>query len=250
MDGHEAFLSARDKLVFARTGYGGRVGFGSRPVLLVVDANYAFCGEKPRPILEAVELWHNSCGEDAWRGVEAIARLVEVARARRVPIVYTTGISRPVAGDFGLGRWPDKCPPIAGDDPGRSYEIVAPIAPRACDIVIEKGMPSAFFGTSLHAYLISLAADTLIVCGVATSGCVRATVVDGFSYTYRMIVVEEATFDRGEASHWINLFDMDMKYADVLKLDDVVDHLSTVDVGLFDQQMPALCEGDQPLVRS
>src|SRR5579862_7371827 len=212
MIGHERFLSARDKLVFAKTGYGGRVGFGSRPVVLVVDVSYAFCGEKPLPILEAIAVSHNSCGEDAWQAVEAIRRLLDAARLKRVPIFYTTGFASPIAGHFGLGRWTDKCPPEADADPVRSNEIVAPIAPRPSDIVIEKTMPSAFFATNLTSYLINLGADTVIVCGVATSGCVRATVVDGFSHNYRMIVVEEGTFDRGEASHWISLFDMDMKY--------------------------------------
>jgi hypothetical protein len=71
---------------------------------------------------------------------------------------------------------------------------------------------------------------------------VRASVVDGFSHNYRMIVVEEATFDRGEAPHWINLFDMDLKYADVMTISSVLGHLDTVEAGLFDEQMPVLAE--------
>jgi nicotinamidase-related amidase len=240
MDGYQRFLSERDRLVFAKAGYGGRVGFGARPVVLVVDVSYAFCGEKPLPILEAVAEWPNSCGEDAWRAIEVIRRLLQAARDRRLPIIYTTGFSRPIAGEFGLGRWTDKFPPEAAVDPVKSNEIVAPIAPWPHDIVIEKTMPSAFFATNLTSYLINLGADTIIVCGVATSGCVRASVVDGFSRNYRMIVVEDGTFDRGEASHWINLFDMNMKYADVLKLDDVLARVEMIEPGIFDTQMPVL----------
>jgi nicotinamidase-related amidase len=240
MIGHERFLTELDKEVFPRTGYGGRVGFGERPVVLVIDVSYSFCGEEPLPLLEAVEQYHNSCGERAWTAVGVIERLLEAARAKRIPVIYTTGPGRPIAGDFGAGRWIDKCPSEADDQHPRAQEIVAPIAPHPDDIVIEKTFPSAFFATNLVPYLVNLNADCVIACGVATSGCVRASVVDGFSHNYRMIVVEEGTFDRIEASHWINLFDMDMKYADVMQFDSILEHLDTVAPGLFDQQMPVL----------
>lgn len=240
MIGHERFLTELDKAVFPRTGYGGRVGFGQRPVVLVIDVSYSFCGDEPLPLLEAIEQYHNSCGERAWTAVAAIERLLAVARGKRIPVIYTTGFDHPIAGDFGVGRWIDKCANEAADQHPRAQQIVAPIAPQPNDIVIEKNVPSAFFTTNLVPYLVSLRADCVITCGVATSGCVRASVVDGFSHNYRMIVVEEATFDRIEASHWINLFDMDMKYADVMQLDDVLRHLETIATGLFDCEMPVL----------
>jgi nicotinamidase-related amidase len=240
MNGHEAFLTELDKLVFPRTGYGARVGFGQRPVVLIVDVSYSFCGEEPLPILEALDLYHNSCGDRAWAAVGAIERLVEVARAKRLPVIYTTGYDHPIAGDFGLGRWADTCPGESEDQNERAQQIVAPIAPREHDILIRKTMPSAFFATNLVSYLINLQADTVITCGVATGGCVRASVVDGFSNNYRMIVVEDGTFDLIEASHWVNLFDMDMKYADVMTVESVLDHLATLEPGLFDRQMPVL----------
>jgi nicotinamidase-related amidase len=243
MRGWDRFLTERDKELFPKTGYGGRVGFGARPVVLVIDVSYGFCGEAPEPILEAVETYHNSCGEEAWEGLDAIERLLAAARTKRVPVLYTTGYDYPIAGDFGLGRWADKCPAEADDQNERANEIVEKIAPHPHDVVIAKTMPSAFFGTNLASYLTKLQADSVIVCGTATSGCVRATVIDGFSYTYKMIVVEEATFDRGQASHWINLFDMDMKYADVVGIDPAVEALSSLSPGLFDEQMPVLRQG-------
>lgn len=133
----------------------------------------------------------------------------------------------------------DKNPRHAEDDT-HANEIVAEIAPRPGDIIIEKNKPSVFFGTLLASYLVDLHADSLIVCGTTTSGCVRATVVDAFSYNYKVTVVTEATFDRGEASHWVNLFDMDHKYADVTPLSEVLGQLSRLDTGLFDSQMPSL----------
>lgn len=242
MINHEQFLSERDKLVFAKSGHGKRVGFGKRPVVLIIDVNYGFCGETSEPILESIETYHNSCGEEAWAGVAAIERLIAAARDKRLPVIYTTGFDQPIAGTFGLGRWNDKVPGEAADMNERANRIVAPIAPRAHDIVISKTMPSAFFATNLASYLVYLAADTVLVCGTTTSGCVRASVVDGFSHNYRMIVVEEGTFDRGQASHAINLFDMDMKYADVEPLDSVLSYIDSLEPSLFDSEMPILAQ--------
>jgi hypothetical protein len=92
MISHEQFLSERDKLVFEKSGYGNRVGLGERPVILIIDVNYAFCGEEPLPILESIEAYHNSCGEEAWEGIAAIERLIATVREKRVPIIYTTGM--------------------------------------------------------------------------------------------------------------------------------------------------------------
>jgi nicotinamidase-related amidase len=102
---------------------------------------------------------------------------------------------------------------------------VAEIAPSERDLVIEKRKPSAFFGTTLASHLVSLKVDTLIICGTSTSGCVRATVTDAFSYDYRVAIAEEATFDRGQASHAMALFDLDMKYANVTPVDEIVTYL-------------------------
>ena len=92
------------------------------------------------------------------------------------------------------------------------------IAPQKSDIVIQKLKPSPFFGTPLLSHLINLKIDTLIVTGCTTSGCVRAAVVDAFSYNYPVLLVEDCSFDRGQLSHAVNLFDMNQKYANVISL--------------------------------
>jgi nicotinamidase-related amidase len=115
----------------------------------------------------------------------------------------------------------------AATDWRRANSIPDPIAPVDGETVIQKTKPSAFFGTPLVSYLVAAAADTLIVTGTTTSGCVRATVIDAFSNNYRTIVVEDGVFDRGEASHRINLFDMHAKYADVQTTDEVLNYLAT-----------------------
>jgi nicotinamidase-related amidase len=240
----DQFLTDRDKRVFASSGYGKRAGFGDRPVVLVIDVNYNFVGDRPEPIEESVKRWRNSCGAEGWEAAERIATLTDVARAQGVPVLYSTGMaSRPDG--FDRGRWKDKNTRNAEDlTPQRAdgNTIIAPIAPRPEDIVIEKGKPSVFFGTLLTSYLVDLQADSIIACGTTTGGCVRATVIDGFSHNFRMAVVEECTFDRGQASHAINLFDMHQKYADVVPLAETLDYLRGLPQGLFDARMPALSQ--------
>jgi nicotinamidase-related amidase len=244
--GWDKYLSERDKQLFPFVGFGQLAGFGRRPVVLAVDVSYAFTGDRSdESIFESVAKWPNSCGAEAWDGVASIGTLLESARAKRLPIFYTTGSNRPVAGEFGLGRWADKMErqseQIKNLELGNT--IIEEIAPRETDVVIEKEKPSAFFGTLFASYLTDLGADSIITCGTTTSGCVRASVIDGFSYNYRMVVVEEATFDRGEASHWISLFDMHMKYADVVSLDEVLEYIEDLDDDLFVERMPILGAG-------
>lgn len=237
MPGWDEFLTTQDRAVFGASGYGARQGIGKRPALLVVDVSYGFCGEQREPVLDSIAKWHNSCGPQSWDSIAAIGKLLAAARARRVPVIYSTApVPRPDG--FDRGRWTDKNPRHE-EDTARANEIVAQIAPLPADLVINKSKPSVFFGTLLASYLVDLGVDSLIVCGTTTSGCVRATVVDAFSLNYKVTVVTEATFDRGQASHWINLFDMDRKYADVTLLADVLAHLDGMDTGLFDGRLPA-----------
>jgi nicotinamidase-related amidase len=189
--------------------------------LLVIDVTVAFCGEYPEPITESIKKWRNSCGEEAWRAVDVIAGLTSTARDSGVPVIYSAGTPAPPLALYS-GRWAQKNLRRSEDSDEKKrkgYEVVEPIAPTADDILIRKTKPSAFFGTPLLSYLIELGIDTLVCCGTSTSGCVRATVVDAFSHNYRVAVVEEATFDRTQSSHAINLYDMAQKYADVVTTD-------------------------------
>jgi nicotinamidase-related amidase len=113
-------------------------------------------------------------------------------------------------------------------------EIVAPLAPAPQDIVVLKQKPSGFFGTNMASYLTLLGCDSLLVTGTTTSGCVRATVLDAFSLNYRIALAEEACFDRSQASHAINLCDMNAKYADVVKTSEILAYLEKLPVGMFD----------------
>src|SRR3954466_16100041 len=99
------FLTERDKAVFAASGYGARGGFGKRPALLVIDVNWAFCGDRPEPILESIKRWRSSCGAESWAAVEHIRSLIETARAKLLPVIYTTGEGRSDGWDGGSWRW-------------------------------------------------------------------------------------------------------------------------------------------------
>ena len=230
------FLTERDKAVFGGAGYGARAGFGKRPALLVIDVNYAFCGDKLEPIVESIKRWRNSCGEDAWVALKVLKKLILSARARGVPVIYTTGIRREDNWDSGSWSWKNNR--NAEDvQVSRSNldgnEIMPDIAPGPQDIVVKKQKPSGFFGTNLASYLVLLGCDSVIVTGTTTSGCVRATVLDAFSNNYRCTVVEDGCFDRSQASHAINLCDMNAKYADVVKSDEVIGYLESLPRGLF-----------------
>ena len=90
----DKFLTERDKAVFAAGGFGARAGFGKRPALLVIDVNWAFCGERPEPIMQSIKRWRTSCGEESWVALEYIKQLIEAARAKGLPVIYTTGERR------------------------------------------------------------------------------------------------------------------------------------------------------------
>jgi nicotinamidase-related amidase len=231
------FLTERDRQVSALDGRGSRQGFGNRPAVLVVDVSYDFCGDKPEPILESIKRWRNSCGEEAWQALGAIKRLLAAVRAKALPVIYTTGVRRPDDWDAGSWSWKNRRTRERKAAHGTDLSgqtIIPDIAPQAQDIVIYKQKPSAFHGTPLASYLTLLGADSLILAGTTTSGCVRATVLDAFSNNYRVSVVEEGCFDRTQASHAINLFDMHAKYADVIKLDEVLAFIGTLPAGMFD----------------
>jgi maleamate amidohydrolase len=230
------FLTERDKAVFAAAGYGVMGGYGKRPVLLVIDVSWAFCGDRPEPILDAIRRWPNACGVEAWQAIEVIGRLIAAFRSKNLPVLYTTGETRADGWDLGSWAWknartgevlPSARPEL---DPN---EIVSAIAPQAEDIVIRKQKPSAFFGTNLSAYLTLLGADSLVIVGTTTSGCVRASVVDAFSLNYRVAMVEDGCFDRSEASHAIAMCDMHAKYADVVLSCNVIEYVASLRDDLF-----------------
>ncbi len=224
----DQFLTERDKQHLTLVGAKKEpFGFGDNPALLIIDAYYGTLGDKPLPILESVKTWPGSCGMEGWEAIYRTRDLLQVARASGIPVVYSTNIA-----DF-PSPWPRGSKrklkrELPEELHKMKYQIVDEVAPQPGELVIRKSAPSAFFGTPLLAHLIYLGVDTVLACGETTSGCVRAAVVDGCSYRLLMGVVEECTFDRTEASHAINLFDMNQKYADVISLADAITYFEKV----------------------
>lgn len=228
----DRYLSAQDKAHLAVVGDPRRVGFGRRAAVLSIDNYRAAVGDQPEPLLTAIQTWPASTGLAGWAALQEITKLLGAARSAQMPVVHITGLPEEETGipawgvDKGLGRIPRDGEPGATARAARRFDIVPEAAPHAGEVVLRKNAPSAFFGTTLMPYLLKSGVDTLIVCGESTSGCVRATVVDGCSYGLRMIVVEECVYDRHESVHAINLFDMDHKYGDVLSLAEVLAWIS------------------------
>ena len=210
-------IPPEERARYAKGNMGKRVGFGARPGVLVVDMTRAFTEDR-------FPLGCSAAGAPCAR---AIRGLLDAVRPHDVPVVYTRYDA--FAADVEWGRWLDKGTGVEPDSLMRTpeaHEIADLLKPGPRDLVITKTKPSAFFGTPLASMLTYLGLDTLIVTGMVTSGCVRATVIDAFSHNYRVIVPVEAVADRSETSHQVNLFDMDMKYADVLPLADVLAHFA------------------------
>jgi maleamate amidohydrolase len=193
---------------------------GPRPVVLAIDMyNKAYRGGA-RPVVELLDEFPSTCGENAWKAIEPTRQLLTAAREHSVPVIYTTQVERRQTGVRATSRVND----AAHDD---DFEIFADFEPREEDLVIGKERASAFFGTPLIAYLQKMNIDTVIVCGESTSGCVRASAVDAYSNGFHVVMAEEACFDRSLLSHKVNLFDLHHKYADVMHVGEIVAHLQS-----------------------
>jgi len=199
--------------------YGNRVGFGKRPALVLVDFAHAYFDPES-------ELF---AGVDA--ALASALRLREAAHTAGVPVVLTE-VSYQEGGLNG-GRFFEKAKPLHNFIQGRRTAAFADgLVPRADEIIVTKQYPSAFFGTSLASTLTANGIDSVILTGLTTSGCVRASCVDSMSHGFRTIVVAEACGDRHPAPHEANLFDMNAKYADVVSEAEALSYLSTLKNGV------------------
>jgi nicotinamidase-related amidase len=217
----EPFLTEQDRAALARSARPPKrlLEGATNAALLLVDCYRAAYGTRPLPLLEAVEEWPSSCGLAAWDAIEPTRRLLDAARAAGLLVVYTSG-AIDTEGLAGQHVRPARAP---NDTPAIRYEIVEQLAPREGEWVVRKVGSSAFFGTPLVGHLVAHRIDTLIVVGESTSGCVRASVVDADEYRFNVVVVEECTFDRHEATHALNLFDINQKFGEVIGVAEVLD---------------------------
>lgn len=195
--------------VYKRQNMGNQSGWGRAPALLIVDFVNGF----------------NDPDKFGGGNIpEAIANtktLLAACRARGLPVAYTRVVYADDGSDKGVFCL--KAPPLAGlteDNP--DSHVVPDLAPQPGEYIVRKQQPSAFFGTSLHSWLTMQGVDTIIHTGCTTSGCVRASVIDGLSYNYRNIVAIDGVGDRAIGPHDANLFDMGQKYADLLTCEEII----------------------------
>jgi len=220
----DGIISDEEQRAYQAAGFGRSAGIGKRPALLIIDVQYRTVGTVPRPFWESIKEFPTACGDVGWAAVGQIGRLLAMFRENDWPVLYPYVSPKET---FDRGRLSDKIPGIMSIAQ-KGYEFVAEVAPCEKDILIPKKHPSAFFGTPLVSYLINAGADSIVVTGCTTSGCVRGSVVDGFAYNFRVLVPHDAVYDRSRTSHAVNLFDMASKYADVTSTDEALDLLRNI----------------------
>ena len=191
-------------------GFGERQGAGRRPALLVIDMSLGFTSPDSPLVCDLDDV------------VEAIRRLLEAARVKGLPVVFTT-VSYGEGDRVVAKAFIDKVPILLTLAEGSAFTEIDPrLAPRPEEPVLNKLFASAFFGTPLQSLLAAHGCDSVIVTGASTSGCVRATAVDVLQNGYRLMIPREAVGDRNPAAHEQALYDVDAKYGDVISLDEVL----------------------------
>ena len=200
--------------------FDGRIGYGRKPAVVVIDFINAYTtfgsALYAAPVIDAVR---------------ETADLLDIARQNAIPVIFTRVIYSPSGLDGGV--FVKKVPALRKMIEGEPLaDIVPELPPASQDVVINKQYASAFFGTSLAPMLTSQGVDTLIVTGCSTSGCVRATAVDGMQYGFRVIVPRECVGDRHQVPHEANLFDIDSKYGDVVAKAEVMEYLASC-IGVY-----------------
>ncbi len=224
----DATLGELDRQVIGAAGYGKERPLGKSPVLLVIDAQYNYVGED-LPILESIQKFPTSVGRSAYEALPQVLALVRAFRETKRPVLFTTVAPKEallpfsISGRVHADRRSETL--VAGH---KGTEIVEALRPEPGELVIDKAFASAFLGTPLATILTLQHADTVVVCGGTTSGCVRGTAVDAAGLGYHVVVAEDAVFDRIQLSHAANLLDLWMKYANVFPAQRVVDWVRTL----------------------
>ncbi len=199
---------------YARGGFGQSMPWGRRPALLVIDFVRAYL-VPGSPLYAGVEQARTDC-----------VTLLQAARKAGIPVLHTRVEFQPGGRDGGV--FFRKLPALACFEAGRHPELAAfaeGLEPAAGETVITKQYASAFFGTSLASTLTAVGVDTLLIAGLSTSGCVRASAVDACQHGFVPVVVREAVGDRAPGPHEANLFDLQAKYAEVAPLATVLQYL-------------------------
>lgn len=204
---------AETEQMYAENNFGDEVGIGERPALLVIDLINAFTDP------------NTDLGSDVESVLAQTEQLLDTFREYDLPRYFTTIAYENSYGD--AGQFIEKVPALRDLELGtEAVEVDDRIAPVGEERVILKKYASAFFGTDLETELTTHRVDTLVLAGVTTSGCIRATAVDSLQHGYRTIVPSDAVGDRAKGPHEANLFDINAKYGDVVETDTILKSLN------------------------
>lgn len=218
----ETVFPEEERKIYEKAGYKGKQEFGRNPALLIIDVILGFTGTRSMDTMEAIEEFPTSCGKVAWEALPKIQQLLQACRGADVPVIYSTS-DPDFKAAFGNAT---KRGVDATDFEKLACEFPEMIKPAEGEFIVHKARASAFFGTHLITYLVRKNIDCLLVTGTSTCGCVRGTVLDGYSYGYPVFLVEECVFDRSRTSHLVNLFEMNAKYATVIQLSDALNYVN------------------------
>ena len=203
-----------DDDIYRKQTFGQKIGFGNRPVLLVVDFVNGFTDP---------EVFG---GGNIAEAVAATVPLLDFFRAKGLPVAFTRIVYADDGSDCGI--WCEKVPRLRElTEAAHGSQVVDALAPRPGELLIRKTQASAFFGTHLAGVLVSKGVDTIVLVGCTTSGCVRATAIDAMSSNFRLVVASDCVGDRALGPHEANLFDIGQKYGDLSTAREIMDMLAT-----------------------
>jgi len=209
-------IPASELKTYEKAGFMGEARIGERTALIVVDVTYGFTGSEGLTLDEAIAEFGPACGPVSWETMPRIAKLIGLFRDLSRPVIFTR--SHMYNNLFAGKATKSTC--SLSPDP-KFNDFPPQILPQENEWILEKTRASVFFQTPMASYLVQNGVDSVVLCGVSTSGCVRASVVDCFSHGFNTIVVDDCCFDRSHFAHCANLFDMHAKYGTVVSLNEL-----------------------------
>lgn len=219
----EDLLTDVDKLVIQKGGYGKSRGLGKKPMLMIIDVQHNYVGEKV-PIEQQLDKWPSGGGAAAWAAIENIIKVKKAAEEAGIPIFQSRNVQKKTLAfdSFGTKTNRDQTKYLDGRP---ETQIISELTPGPNEMVIDKAYASVFYGTPFQSYLVKLGIDTIIIVGGSTSGCCRATAVDAVTRNYNVAMIEDAIYDRIQLSHKAALLDCWMKYCDVVNTEQIISYI-------------------------
>jgi nicotinamidase-related amidase len=205
-------IPASELKTYEKAGFMGEARIGERTALIVVDVTYGFTGSEGLSLEEAIAEFGPACGPVSWETLPRIAKLIGLFRDLSRPVIFTRSH---MYNNLFAGKATKSTRSLSPDP--KFNDFPPQILPQENEWILEKTRASVFFQTPMASYLVQNGVDTVVLCGVSTSGCVRATIVDSFSHGFRTIAIDDACGDQDSEPHDANMRDVGRRYADVIQ---------------------------------